>query len=408
MDISKGIKNEQNIIEKNRLFQNTIDNLTDLYLRVNLDGIIIQASRSCCEAFGYDTVQEIIGQSILTIVDNSVDWNAVALAGNVKDFAFKIKNRKNKTLFCEANINPFFDADGNVAGYEGVVHNVTERKQYEQQLQALTQNLMNSLEQTEEKNNQLENVHRRMEESLTYAKRIQDALFYPSTEKTGKVFPDHFVLYLPSEIVGGDFYYITEIGEKKVCIVGDCTGHGVPGALMSVLSASLLTDIINTHGMDAGFSPAELLEQLRSKMIATLQNSVILRDGLDIAVVFIQGHKIEYAGANIPLVTVSNGVLDVYEPTKCPIGIYPMHIGFKNETIDTSEGDMVYIATDGFADQFGMSENRKFSRRDFYNLLSKNDSLPCSQQKQELEKALNIWRGARKQTDDITVFGIRI
>jgi len=408
MDISKGIRTEQNIIEKNRLFQNTIDNLTDLYLRVNLEGIIIQASRSCCEAFGYDTVQEIIGQSIHTIVENSVDWNAVSLAGNVKDFAFKIKNRKNKTLFCEANINPFFDADGNVAGYEGIIHNVTERKQYEQQLQALTQNLMNSLEQTEEKNTQLENVHRRMEESLTYAKRIQDALFYSSTEKTRKVFPDHFALYLPCEIVGGDFYYITEIGDKKVCIVGDCTGHGVPGALMSVLSASLLTDIINAHGHEAGFSPAELLEDLRTKIIATLQNSVILRDGLDIAVLFVKQNKIEYAGANIPLVTVSNGVLDVYEPTKCPIGIYPMHLGFKNETIDTSEGDMVYIATDGFADQFGMSENRKFSRRDFYNLLSKNDSLPCSQQKQELEKALNIWRGARKQTDDITVFGIRM
>lgn len=408
MDISKGVKSEQNIIEKNRLFQNTIDNLTDLYLRVDLEGNIIQASRSCCEAFGYDNIEDIIGKSINSIVENNVDWTAVARTGSVKGFAFKIKNQKGKQLFCEANINPFVNSDGNIAGYEGVIHNVTERKQYEQQLQALTENLMNSLEQTKEKKNQLENVHRRMEESLTYAKRIQDALFYPSTEKTAKVFPDHFVLYMPSEIVGGDFYYITEIGEKKVCIVGDCTGHGVPGALMSVLSASLLTDIINTHGMDAGFSPAELLEQLRSKMIATLQNSVILRDGLDIAVVFIQGHKIEYAGANIPLVTVNNGILDVYEPTKCPIGIYPMHLGFKNETIDTSEGDMVYIATDGFADQFGMSENRKFSRRDFFNLLAKNSAAPCDKQQQELYDELLKWRGARKQTDDITVFGIRL
>ena len=408
MDISKGIKTEQNIIEKNRLFQNTIDNLTDLYLRVDLGGNILQASRSCCEAFGYDTVKDILGKSIDTIVENNVDWDAVARTGSVKGFAFKIKNRKGKQLYCEANINTYVDSDGNIAGYEGVIHNVTERKQYEQQLQALTDNLMNSLEQTKEKKNQLENVHRRMEESLTYAKRIQDALFYPSTEKTATVFPNHFVLYMPSEIVGGDFYYITEIGEKKVCIVGDCTGHGVPGALMSVLSASLLTDIINTHGMDAGFSPAELLEQLRSKMIATLQNSVILRDGLDIAVVFIKGNTMEYAGANIPLVTVSNGILDVYEPTKCPIGIYPMHLGFKNETIDTQKGDMVYIATDGFADQFGMSENRKFSRRDFFNLLSKNAAEPCDKQREELYEEFLKWRGARKQTDDITVFGIRL
>ena len=408
MDISQAREKEQNIIEQNRLMQSTIDNLTDLYLRTDLEGTIIQASRSCCEAFGYSHLNEIIGHNITEVVTTAVDWEAIARTGHVKELSFKIKNHLGKTIHCEANINTFYTSEGEPAGYEGIIRNVTESKQYEQQLKTLTENLMTSLEQTEEKKNQLENVHRRMEESLTYAKRIQDALFYPSSEKTSKVFPDSFVMYQPCEIVGGDFYFVTNINETKVCVVADCTGHGVPGALMSVLSASILQNILNTHFGEEGFSPATVLELLRKKIIAALQNSVILRDGLDIAVAFLNGKTIQYAGANIPLVTVHNNQLQLYVPTKCPIGIYPMQLDFQNEIIEVAAGDMVYIASDGYSDQFGISENRKYSRRDFNKLLSQIAPLPCPQQKQRLEEELIIWRGIRKQTDDITVFGFRI
>ena len=408
VDISRAREKEQNIIEQNRLMQSTIDNLTDLYIRTDLEGTIIQASRSCCEALGYEKLDDIIGHNITKVVTTAVDWNAIVRTGHVKELSFKMKNHLGKTIHCEANINTFYSSDGNPAGFEGIVRNVTESKQYEQQLKTLTENLMASLEQTEEKKNQLENVHRRMEESLTYAKRIQDALFYPSSEKTAKVFPDSFVMYMPSEIVGGDFYFVTLLGTTKVCIVADCTGHGVPGALMSVLSASILQDILNTHYGEEGFSPALVLELLRKKIIAALQNSVILRDGLDIAVVFVTDGSIIYAGANIPIVQVRNYELTVYAPTKCPIGIYPMQLDFKNEIIDIQPGDMVFIATDGYADQFGISENRKYSRRDFNKLLAQIAYMPCPQQKQRLEEELIIWRGIRKQTDDITVFGFRI
>ena len=408
MDISKEREKETNILEQNRLMQSTIDNLTDLYMRTDLEGTILQASRSCCEALGYDNLDEIIGHNITEVVTSAVDWDAIARTGYIQGFSFKMKNHLGKTLHCEANINRYFAKDGAPAGYEGIVRNVTERKQYEQQLKTLTENLMTSLEQTEEKKNQLENAHRRMEESMTYAKRIQDALFFPSAENTSKLFPDSFVLYLPCEIVGGDFYYVSQIEQTKVSIVADCTGHGVPGALMSVLSASLLSDIINMHGDDEGFSPAQLLEHLRTKIIATLQNSVILRDGLDIAVTFVRGNVIEYAGANIPLITVRKGALQVHNPTKCPIGIYPMQLDFQNVTIQAETGDMVYMATDGFADQFGISENRKYSRRDFNALLASIASLHCDNQKERLENELLSWRGIRKQTDDITVFGFRV
>ena len=408
MDISKAREKEQNIIEQNRLMQSTIDNLTDLYLRTDLEGTIIQASRSCCETFGYNNLNEIIGHNITEVVSTAVDWEAIARTGHAKELSFKIKNHIGKTIYCEANINTYFSSDGDPAGFEGIVRNVTESKQYEQQLKTLTENLMASLEQTEEKKNQLENVHRRMEESLTYAKRIQDALFYPSSEKTAKVFPDSFVMYQPCDIVGGDFYFVTTIGETKICVVADCTGHGVPGALMSVLSASILQDILNTHFGEDGFSPATVLELLRKKIIAALQNSVILRDGLDIAVTFLNGKTIQYAGANIPLVTVRDNQLQIHVPTKCPIGIYPMQLDFQNEIIEVATGDMIYIASDGYSDQFGISENRKYSRRDFNKLLSQIAHLPCPQQKQRLEEELIIWRGIRKQTDDITVFGFRI
>ncbi|MBR4441556.1 MAG: SpoIIE family protein phosphatase [Bacteroidales bacterium] len=408
MDISKQREKEKNIIEQNRLMQSTIDNLTDLYIRTDLEGTILQASRSCCEALGYGSLDEIIGRNITEVVTTAIDWDAIARTGDIKGFSFKMKNHLGKTLHCETNINRYFAQDGAPAGYEGIVHNVTERKQYEQQLKTLTENLMTSLEQTEEKNSQLENAHRRMEESMTYAKRIQDALFFPSSENTAKLFPDSFVLYLPCEIVGGDFYYVSQIGQTKVCIVADCTGHGVPGALMSVLSESLLSDIINMHGLDEGFSPAQLLEHLRTKIIATLQNSVILRDGLDIAVTFVSGYTIEYAGANIPLITVRKDALQVHNPTKCPIGIYPMQLSFQNVTIQAEPGDMIYMATDGFADQFGISENRKYSRRDFNSLLASVAQLPSSEQKERLENELLSWRGIRKQTDDITVFGFRV
>lgn len=264
-----------------------------------------------------------------------------------------------------------------------------------------------------EKNKLIEYYNSQLNDSLKYACKIQKAVI-PPREYFTRLFPQHFILYRPKNIVSGDFFWAFDHGNTAYLVVADCTGHGVPGALMSVLGITLLNEISKSLQATYRGSAPQMLSQLRSAMRETLHQSGKLhelRDGMDIALCVIDkvGHQMEYAGAFIPLYIVRNGVLTEYHASKIPIdGCLSNTREFGSHDIELNTGDMLFLATDGFADQFGGAKLKKFKRNNLKSLFTAIADKEMHVQKLILADTLDLWQNGTEQIDDITVFGMRI
>jgi serine phosphatase RsbU (regulator of sigma subunit) len=245
--------------------------------------------------------------------------------------------------------------------------------------------------------------------SLRYAGMIQHALL-PDTEVLQSLFKDHFVLLMPRDIVSGDFYYAFTNREKTVIAAGDCTGHGVPGALMSILGISFLNEIVQSKNC---LKANRLLNLMREKIMKALHqtgDSSPTKDSIDIGlcVVNCETGKMEFSGANRPLIRIRNGELTEFRPDLMTIGLAPLRENaFTNIHIDTLPGDIYYLYSDGFPDQFGEMTNKKFKIRNFKKMLESVSSLPMVEQKQKLEEAFLDWKGKESQVDDVLIFGFK-
>lgn len=266
---------------------------------------------------------------------------------------------------------------------------------------------------TEEKNKEIV-------DSINYAKRIQDALITPPT-KLKKLLPQSFVIYLPKDIVSGDFYWATEITTTKanqpneklvVFAVADCTGHGVSGAFMSIIGLKILNQSKIQPNVN---SPAEALNYLNDELFKAInihtEDDNVIRDGMDIALCSLklsESYLLQYAGANNSLYIVRNGVLLETKADKQPIGAYETDKSFQNHEIELQKGDMVYLFSDGFADQFGGPKGKKFNYKQFKQLLINVSALPVDEQQKVLFENHNEWKGRQEQLDDICIMGVRI
>jgi serine phosphatase RsbU (regulator of sigma subunit) len=244
-------------------------------------------------------------------------------------------------------------------------------------------------------------------DSIMYAKRIQTALI-PSLE----LFSDkleHFVLYKPLAIVSGDFYWVASQGNLQVIISADCTGHGVPGAFMSMLGVTMLNEIVSGKHI---LMPDQIIENLRQGIIRAL-NQVAeedsIKDGMDIAVCVVDFDKniLWYAGANNPLYLVRGGELTHYRADKMPVAIHYKMGPFTLHKIDLQKGDAFYIFSDGFADQFGGPKQKKFMSMQLKEILVAMAGTPMLQQGERLNDIFEEWRGDSPQVDDVTLMGIR-
>jgi serine phosphatase RsbU (regulator of sigma subunit) len=244
-------------------------------------------------------------------------------------------------------------------------------------------------------------------DSIMYAKRIQTALI-PSLE----LFSDkleHFVLYKPLAIVSGDFYWISSQGNKQVIIVADCTGHGVPGAFMSMLGVALLNEIVNGKHI---LMPDQIIENLRQGVIKSL-NQVAeeesIKDGMDISVCVIDFDNsiLWYAGANNPIYLIRGGELIHYRADKMPASIHYRMNPFTLHKIELQKGDAFYIFSDGFSDQFGGPNQKKFMSVQLKETLIKITGQPMLKQAETLNEIFEKWRGDSPQVDDVTLIGIR-
>lgn len=281
----------------------------------------------------------------------------------------------------------------------------------EQKVEERTAEVVRQKEEIENQRIKLENLYKQVTDSIKYAKRIQEAILPPDW-LVKKLLPDSFILYKPKDIVSGDFYWLEERNGKAFFAAVDCTGHGVPGAFMSIVGYNLLKLIVSRLKDPA---PAEILNFLNEGVSETLHqghDESTSKDGMDIALCSLDYKKkeLQYAGAYNSLYLIRNEHLEEVKADKFPIGMF---IGenkkeYTNHKLKVKEGDTIYIFSDGYADQFGGHRGKKFMAKQFRQILMDIQPLSMEQQKHHLDKTIEEWRGNHEQVDDILVIGIRI
>ncbi|MGZ6540052.1 MAG: tetratricopeptide repeat protein, partial [Bacteroidia bacterium] len=285
--------------------------------------------------------------------------------------------------------------------------------------------LQNAFQEIEEKNEKLIEVYNVLEQnrdeivtknkeitdSIKYAKRLQEAIL-PTNDFISGLFPQSFVLYKPKDIVSGDFYWFERWGDKKLFAAVDCTGHGVPGAFMSIVGFNQLNQAVNESGLSR---PNLILNALNKGITKALKQTLegsTVKDGMDIALCAFDQTKniLEYSGAYNSLWYIRNNSLTEIKADKKPIGVF---LGeelkpFTNHEIQLEKGDTVYIFTDGFADQFGGPKGKKFKYKPLQQLLLDNQHLSMQEQRDLLDFTIEKWKGTLEQVDDILIIGIKV
>ncbi len=258
---------------------------------------------------------------------------------------------------------------------------------------------------------EIESRHKEITDSITYASRIQTALL-PKEEQIAQIFKDFFVLWKPKQIVSGDFYWIKKYDNRIFVVAADCTGHGVPGAFMSLLGISFLNEIINSNPAIEAHMVLEQLREYVTQALGEEQEGGSPKDGMDLALVIIDSDKntMQYSGANNPVYVIRNNELVELKPVRAPIGYYLVHREFKKQDFNLQPNDTIYMFSDGFTDQFGDNPRRsKFTRRRFKELLLRVNQMDISMQEQKeiIWNVFEQWKGSVRQVDDVMLLGIR-
>jgi len=254
----------------------------------------------------------------------------------------------------------------------------------------------------------IERSHTEITQSINYASRIQTAMLH-GEEILNEKFNQYFIFFKPKDVVSGDFFWIKQIGKNIIIVTADCTGHGVPGAFMSMLGISLLNEISSKQSNN----PGEILDTLRTKIKLHLKQTGEYneqKDGMDMALCIIntENLKAKFAGANNPLYIIRNKEFTEYKATRNPIGIYLKEKHFETQNIQLQKDDLLYMSSDGYIDQFGGEKGGKFKSKQFKQLLIDNSEYSMEKQKSILENTLRLWQGKFDQVDDILITGIKI
>ncbi|WP_338793935.1 7TM diverse intracellular signaling domain-containing protein [Bernardetia sp. MNP-M8] len=283
-----------------------------------------------------------------------------------------------------------------------------------EELNVVNEELSVNLERLHEQNLVIEKKNQDITSSITYAKRIQDAML-PSLEEIKSVFSNSFVFFKPKDIVSGDFYYFKQVNQKIIIGAVDCTGHGVPGAFMSLIGNDLLNEIVENKSVTKA---SHVLDKLNQGVIKALrQTDTQVRDGMDAAICVydLDTQILEYSGAKNPLIYVENGEVNIIKADRQSIGGSLIKNQFNKKpftthTIDLKQNPNIsfYLFTDGFQDQFGGENDKKFTTKRFRNTLLECSRLPFSEQKSFLKNTLTDWMGNKtQQIDDILIFGFK-
>jgi PAS domain S-box-containing protein len=375
-----------------------------------VDGRVHQCNPSAAEMLGYTKAElekkslfelqpaELLEKSSRTVADV---WEQKGLI--YKDIPFITKDGQQLPVECSAKVAPF-------AGRPAIViyaRDIRERLRLEHEI--IKQN-----EVIEEKNKDIT-------ASIEYSKRIQRSVFL-EREKLKEYAPESFIFFKPRDIVSGDFYWFTKVmttptgneAPRNVLAVAaiDCTGHGVPGAFMSIIGHTLLNQTVNNPDIN---TPADALNYINAEIKKTLNqkaDETPIRDGMDMALVTIDfdTNQLSFAGANNPVYIVRGSAMIELKANKQPITASSDSISypFTNQNFDLQKGDCVYLFTDGYADQFGGTRGKKFMYKRFKETLVSIQDNTMEEQKGLLYYAFENWKGTLEQVDDVLVIGIRI
>jgi len=284
---------------------------------------------------------------------------------------------------------------------------IEEKRILEQKVLERTAEIREKNRILSEQNDIIEANNREIKASIRAAKRIQDALL-PSEVTLSKFVEDYFILFKPRDIVSGDFYWVRQLDHKLIVVAADCTGHGVPGAFMSLLGMSYLNDIIGKEGVtEAG----QILNYLRQYVIDSLHQRMEgeTKEGMDMALctIDLNLNELQFAGANNSLYHIRNNEFMEVKADRMPVAIYAELNDFQTHKLSIQKGDCFYMFSDGFADQFGGPKNKKYKYKPFQDLLLEIHKSPMPEQKQLLDDTFETWKGDNFQVDDIVVIGIK-
>ncbi len=324
----------------------------------------------------FNSIEEYLQEPIALEILKNLEWTYLPKSG--------------PPISVRVSFSPIISPDGEQIGYITAAQDITKRKLIEQELK--------------EKN-------KRLTDSINYAQRIQFATM-PSEREAGFFFMDFFVFTKAKDVISGDFYWHSYCGGKVFIAAVDCTGHGVPGALLSMLGTVFLTDIVDRLGIH---SPEFILYELNNMISRAFRQSSqgsAIADGMDVAicVVDMESRVVEFAGAARPLLVVMDGEAHTYRSSPYSIGgqDFGKEKLFEKLTLHPTENAMFYLFSDGYQSQFGGEQGRKFGFERFKKLCQQIASLPGREQKAILSKTFADWQGKEKQTDDVLVLGFRV
>lgn len=257
------------------------------------------------------------------------------------------------------------------------------------------------------KNEEIQLKNKEIIDSINYAKRIQDAIL-PPISLVKQYLPDSFILYKPKDIVAGDFYWIEQVNDLILFAVADCTGHGVPGALVSIVCNNALNRTVREFRLT---QPGEILDKTRFLVMEQFEKSEKdVKDGMDIALCSLNTStgELRYAGANNPLWIIKNNSLEEIKPDKQPIGRYAEEKPFLSHVLHLQKDDTLYLFSDGFADQFGGEKGKKYKYKPLKNLLLTIHTKPLEEQRTLIDNEFLSWKKNLEQVDDVCVMGVRM
>lgn len=285
--------------------------------------------------------------------------------------------------------------------------NNRQKRKYNQELKTKNSKIKQINLEIDHARLNLEHKNQEITDSINYAKRIQAAIL-PSQKTLGSHLNEAFVLYLPKDIVAGDFYWTERIGDTILFAVADCTGHGVPGAMVSVICHSALNTAIKQNGLT---DPGEILDLTTDLVLEQFERSEEeVKDGMDIALCSfnVKTRSLKFAGANTPLWIVRGEEIVKFKANRQPVGKYQNRTAFTSQDVEIQKGDIIYLSSDGYTDQFGGEKGKKFLKKRFRELLIRISKKPIQTQSNLLLKAFEDWRQHYDQVDDVCVMGVKV
>ncbi|WP_338812552.1 PAS domain-containing protein [Bernardetia sp. Wsw4-3y2] len=396
-------------------------------------GNIIYANDKFCEISKFSR-EEVLGQNhrILKSDHHSDDfflnmWKTIS-SGKVWRGEVCNINKEGNKYWVYTTIIPYMNDKNKPYRYQAIRFEITERKELEKQIVRYTQGLeklveertqelnqksellKEAYEETIQQNEKLETKNRYIQKSINYAKRIQDSIL-PKEELLPNTLKDYFIFFRPKDVVSGDFYWWYHNKKENCWVISavDCTGHGVPGAFMSMIGSTLLDETVKTKNIT---NPAHILKEMQEQIADILQQTITHnRDGMDMAIVTLnkEKQKIYVAGAKNPVFIVQNGNEYWVKGDRMSIGGKQLFSEeFTTHEFDWIRGTKIYLFSDGYQDQFGGEKGSKFMRKNLRELLSQNAHLSMREQKQILADTLEKWRSGYNQIDDILVMGFQL